>query len=253
MHISDLEFHLVEVGRTGLFPPVRSLLVRLSTDEGAEGWGEGWISWRASELLPRRELLLPVLSGRSIFDIEELHTVEALACPTLRAAVEMACWDLVGKACGQPLCQLWGGQYRQRIPVAARLSGRLPQRLAWLARELSRHGCHAQVIAACGEAALDRQIIEAVRQSVGDGVQLRVDAQASYSLDAARDLCREIESQQIQCLIDPLATRDSIRLPRWPVRPRCRWASGGRSAAPAICWPWPVAMPPRTWLSTPSN
>ncbi len=204
MRISDLEFHLVEVARTGLLSPVRSLLVRLCTDEGAEGWGEGWISWRPSELLPRRELLLPVLSGRSIFDIEELHTIEALACPALRAAVEMACWDLVGQATGQPLCRLWGGEYRRRIPVAVRLFGRWPEQVAWRARELSGHGYHAQVIAASGEAALDRRILEAVRQSVGDGVQLRVDAQGSYTLDAARDFCREIESQQIQCLIDPL-------------------------------------------------
>ena len=208
MRISDLEFFLVEVQRTGLLPPVRSLLVRLNSDNGAEGWGEGWISWRPSELLPRRESILPVLSGRSIFDIEELHSVEALACPSLRAAVEMACWDLAGKAFGQPLCRLWGGEYRQRIPLAVRLAGRWPQRLAWLARELSAHGYHAQVIAASGEVALDRQIVETVRQSVGHGVQLRVDAQASYSLDDARDLCREIESQQIQCLIDPLATRE---------------------------------------------
>ncbi len=226
MRISDLEFYLVEIGRTGLLPPVRSLLVRLSSDEGAEGWGEGWISWRASELPPRRELLLPVLSGRSVFDIEELHTVEALACPSLRAAVEMACWDLVGKASGQPLCRLWGGQYRQRIPVAARLAGRLPQRLAWLARELSVHGYHTQVIAASGEAALDRQILEAVRQSVGDGVQLRVDAQAGYTLDTARDFCREIEGQQIQCLIDPLATRElypTASLARQTIVPLAIW------------------------------
>ena len=80
--------------------------------------------------------------------------------------------------------------------------------LAWLARELSVHGYHAQVITASGEAALDRQILDAVREAVGDGVQLRLDAQASYTLDAARDLCREIEGRQIQCLIDPLATRE---------------------------------------------
>jgi L-alanine-DL-glutamate epimerase-like enolase superfamily enzyme len=207
MRISDLEFHLVEVQRTGPLPPVRSLLVRLSSDEGADGWGEGWVSWRPSELRPRRELLLPVLSGRSIFDIEELHTVEALAHPSLRAAVEMACWDLVGKASGQPLCRLWGGQYRRRIPVAVRLNGRSPQRLAWLAREMNLHGFYAQVITTSGEAALDRQILVDVRQSVGDGVQLRIDAQASYTFDTARDLCREIECQQVQCLIDPLANR----------------------------------------------
>jgi L-alanine-DL-glutamate epimerase-like enolase superfamily enzyme len=208
MRIGDLEFHLVEVERTGQLPPVRSLLVRLSTDDGVEGWGEGWAPWRPSELLPRRELILPVLAGRSIFDLEELHAIEALASPPLRAAVEMACWDLVGKVTGQPLCRLWGGEYRQRIPVAARLAGRWPARLAWMAREMSVRGYLAQVIAATGEAALDRQIVGEVREAVGDAVQLRVDAQARYMLEAARDLCREIEGQQIQCLIDPLATRE---------------------------------------------
>jgi L-alanine-DL-glutamate epimerase-like enolase superfamily enzyme len=80
--------------------------------------------------------------------------------------------------------------------------------MAYLSRELSMHGYHAQVVTATGEAALDRQILCAVREAVGDGVQLRVDAQACYTLDAARDLCREIEGQQIQCLIDPLATHE---------------------------------------------
>ena len=83
MRIADLEFHLVEVPQTDQLPPVRSLLVRLCTDDGLEGWGEGAVAWRPSELLPRREFLLPVLSGRSVFDIEELAALEALANPPL--------------------------------------------------------------------------------------------------------------------------------------------------------------------------
>jgi glucarate dehydratase len=213
MRIADLEFQLVEVprpasGYPGQLPPVRSLLVRLCTDDGREGWGEGAVAWRPSELLPRREFLLPVLAGRSIFDTEELHAVEALASPPLRAAVEMACWDLVGKIAGQPLCRLWGGEYRQRIPVAARLNGRWPARLAWLARELSAHGYLAQVIALTGEAALDRQIVGEVREAVGDAVQLRIDAQVCLTNETARNFCREIEGRQVQCLIDPLAARE---------------------------------------------
>jgi L-alanine-DL-glutamate epimerase-like enolase superfamily enzyme len=206
MRISDLEFHLVEVPRASLLPPVRSLLVRIITSEGADGWGEGSVAWRASELLPRRDFLLPGLSGRSIFDIEELHTSESLGCPGVRAALEMACWDLIGKASRQPLCRLWGGQYRQRVPVAARLFARWPQRLPWLARELNEHGYHTQVIPSSGDVNLDRKIVGDVRQAAGNGVQLRLDAQANYTLEDARDLCREIESQQIDCLIDPVAT-----------------------------------------------
>ncbi len=209
MRIADLEFHLVEVPRSGQLPPVRSLLVRLSTDDGREGWGEGAVSWRPSELLPRREFLLPALAGRSIFDTQELHAVEALASPPLRAAIEMACWDLVGKVTGQPLCRLWGGEYRQRIPVAARLWGRWPGQLAWMARELANHGCLAEVIALTGDAASDHKILSEVREAVGRGVQLRIDAQAHLTADTARDFCREIESKQVQCLIDPLSSRDA--------------------------------------------
>jgi len=205
MRIADLEFYLVEVPRTGQLPPVRSLLVRLCSDQGTEGWGEGASSWRPSELLPRREFILPVLAGRSVFDIEELHLIEALAGPSLRAAVEMACWDIVGKISRLPLCRLWGGEYRQRIPVAARLAGRWPARLAAMARELSEHGYLTQIITATGDAVLDRTILKEVREAVGDGVELRIDAQASFSVAAARDFCREIEGQRLQCLIDPLA------------------------------------------------
>ena len=208
MKLSDLEFFLVEIPRTRLLPPVRSLLVRLSTDGGLEGWGEACLSWRPGELTARRDLLLPVLAGRSIFDIEELHLLDALGSPPLRSAIEMACWDLVARAAGQPLCRLLGGEYRRRIPLAARLTGRSPDRLARLARELADQGFHAQIVTASGETELDRQILLAVRDSVGDRMQLRMDAQASYTMDAARDLCCEIEPQNLQFLLDPLSTAD---------------------------------------------
>ena len=208
MKINDLEFHLVEIGCTGMAEPVRSLLVRLTTDSGLKGWGESGLAWRPGELAARRDALLPVLAGRSVFDIEELHTLEALASAPLRTAVEMACLDLAGKAVGQPLCRLLGGEYRQRIPLAVRLTGRRPERLAQLARELAVQGFYCQVLAASGEAELDRKMLAAVRQCVGDRMELRLDGMAEYDMETARDLCAEIESDELQCLIDPLRTRD---------------------------------------------
>ena len=90
MIISDLDFYLVEVPCDGRSLPVRSLVVRLATESGLEGWGEGPIGWRASELIPRREMLLPILAGRSVCDIEELLCLEGLRSDPLRLAVEMA-------------------------------------------------------------------------------------------------------------------------------------------------------------------
>ena len=206
--INDLEFHLVEVGCTALAEPIRSLLVRLTTDSGLKGWGESGLGWRSSELLARREALLPLLAGRSIFDIEELHATAAIGPPPLRAAVEMACWDLIGRAVGQPLCRLLGGEYRRRIPLAVRLPGRRPERLAQLAREMAAQGFRCQVLNSSGDVEVDRCMLLAVRESVGDRLDLRLDGLAHYSIESARDLCAEIEYDKLQFLLDPLDTRE---------------------------------------------
>jgi L-alanine-DL-glutamate epimerase-like enolase superfamily enzyme len=209
MHtINDLEFFVVAIERTGGREPVRSLLVRLTTDSGVEGWGESGLGWRPEELSARRDVLLPVLAGRSIFDIEDLHTLDALPTARLRAAVEMACWDLVGKAAGLPLCQLFGGEYRQRIPLAVRLAGRRPDRLAQAAREMAAHGFQCHIIGSCGRIEVDRQMLLAVREGVGDRVELRLDAQGGYDLEAARDLCSQIEFEQVRFVIDPIRGAD---------------------------------------------
>jgi L-alanine-DL-glutamate epimerase-like enolase superfamily enzyme len=208
MKINDLEFHFVEIGCAGLSKPIRSLLVRLTTDSGLKGWGEAAVPWRAGELLLRREAILPILAGRSIFDIEELHTLEALSVAPLRAAVEMACWDLIGRAVGQPLYRLLGGQYRQRIPLAVRLMGRRSERLGSVAREMAAQGFHCQIISSTGQVQLDRQLLAAVRESVGDRMELRLDGLGHYDLETARELCAEIEYDHLQFLLDPLDTRE---------------------------------------------
>jgi L-alanine-DL-glutamate epimerase-like enolase superfamily enzyme len=208
MKITDLELHLVEIPRTDGLPPVRSLLVRLSGQQGLKGWGEASLGWRPGELAARRGALLAVLAGRSLFDIEELQTLEALGDPPLRAAVEMACWDLAGRATGQPLCRLLGGEYRRQIPLAARLSGRGPDRAARRARPLVDQGFHALILPASGQVDLDAKMLSAVRQAVGSRIDLRLDAQAAFSEDSARELCAAIESEQVRFLLDPLSTSE---------------------------------------------
>ncbi len=203
MIVSDLEFFLVELGGPGASGPVRSVLVRLGTDAGVEGWGEARLAWRASELLPRREALLPSLAGRSVFDVEDLLTLEVLRHPPLRAAVETACWDIIGRAARQPLCHLWGGGYRRRIPLAVRLGGAPPQ-IVERSRELADQGFPTQVIPLAGRLAADVPLVKAVREAAGKGAELRLDAAGLYDLDSARQLCARLEEARLQFLLDPL-------------------------------------------------
>ena len=203
--IVDLELYLVEIGCASHEPPARSLLVRLVTNEGLEGWGEAPTSWQAAELPARRNALLPALASRSIFEIEDLLGHQALRSAPLRSAVEMASWDLVGRVAGQPLCHLFGGSYRRRIPLAVRPGGRSPQESARLACELDEQGFHTQLLTSCGDVERDLALVLAVREVLPARAELRFDVAGRYNLETARELCAELEGAGLQFLLDPLS------------------------------------------------
>ncbi len=206
--IDDLEFYLAEVTSAGPEPPVRSLVVRLTTDRGLEGWGESRTEWQASELPARHAALAPVLAGRSLFEIEDLLTLPALRFAPLRCAVEMASWDLIGRVTGQPLCHLFGGGYRRRIPLAVRVASDRPEEAARLARELAEQGFHWLTVPSSGHFDRDVATLAAVREIIPDRAELYFDGAAQYDMETARDLCAELEAFGLQLVVDPLKARD---------------------------------------------
>ncbi len=208
MKINDLELFLVDVGQTDFPTPIRSLLVRITTTHGIEGWGESGLAWRVGELAARREALLAVLAGRSAYDIEELHSLEALSSPPLRSAVEMAFWDIIGRGLHQPLCNLLGGYYRRRVPVSVRISGHKPAQAAAIARELAEQGFHTQTIASAGRPEEDLKTVAAIREMVGDRIELRFDGMANFDMETARDLSTGMEPYGLQFLLDPLRAKE---------------------------------------------
>jgi L-alanine-DL-glutamate epimerase-like enolase superfamily enzyme len=205
MKIHDLEFFLAAVAQGESHAATRSLLVRVTTASGLEGWGESSLGWRTSELAPRREALLAVLAGRSAFDIEELHTLDVLSPAPLRSAVEMAVWDLLGRVLRQPLCNLLGGYYRRRVPIAIRLAAGHTKNVAHISRELADQGFHTQTIGSSGRPDDDLRSIAAIREMVGDRVELRLDGGGQFGMEVARDLCAGLEFEDLQFLLDPLS------------------------------------------------
>lgn len=207
MKLSDIEFFLVQP--SGEHQPAgRSVLVCLSLDNGLQGWGEARLPWRAAELAARREALLPALAGRVVFQIEELLQLDALDHPLLACAVEAASWDLIGRSCGQPVCHLLGGSYRQHVPVAARLPEDEELDPAQFARELAEHGFHSQTLTATGEVTRDvRRVIE-VMEATDQRSAICLDGAGRYSLATARQMCGELPEGCLDLLVDPLATDD---------------------------------------------
>src|SRR5579871_4050022 len=102
-------------------------MVKIETDSGIVGWGEGTLGWKETAV---RELILDYarryVVGQNPFDIEalwfKLYQVEHNTGPvmyTAMAAIETALWDIVGKACGQPVYNLVGGKVRNKVKVYA--------------------------------------------------------------------------------------------------------------------------------------
>jgi len=212
MKIADLEFFLLRPTAAGLElgassePVERTLLVRVATANGEEGWGEARTAWRANELSARRDSALPTLAGHNVADVEELLAADGLAPPGMRAAIEMACWDLIGRAARQPLCRLWGGEYRPHVPVALRLPPATPERAAQLAHDLTERGFFHQIVVAAGDIEQDRAVVKEVRQATADRVKLRLDGAGRFAPEAARELCRHLEDEDLEFFLDPLAT-----------------------------------------------
>lgn len=209
--ITDLELFLVEAPSTEAGGPVRTVLFHLVSDLGADGWGEAHLAWRATELTARREMLLNILAGRSIFDLEELAEIPSLRPAALRCGIELACWDLVGRFLNQPVCRLLGGEYRHYVPLAVRLPAN-SSHLVQTALELLDQGFDTQILPTSGQVEADAESARLLTQVSRGRIRLRLDGAGLFDFDAGRKLCELLEDQGLECLIDPLRDFDLAQM-----------------------------------------
>ena len=105
------------------------IFVKVETDTGIYGWGEAYSQYdRDTAVMAQLNALGPYLTGRSPFDIKHFTQFAFDDYAARRGSVELWCaisgieqalWDIVGKACGQPVYNLLGGKYREKIRVYA--------------------------------------------------------------------------------------------------------------------------------------
>lgn len=124
MKITHVESFLFNPGST------RNLLFcRIETDEGHHGWGEAYVTAEKEKAVDEYlRAMAPHLIGRSPFSIRHTGQVlfddfvirrSSLGFLSAWSAIEMAMWDIVGKAAGLPLHDLLGGASRERVRVYA--------------------------------------------------------------------------------------------------------------------------------------
>jgi len=202
---------------------LNTVIVRIATDTGLVGYGEAKapVAPEATREIVR-DLLAPVVVGADPLDIDVLWermyaTMRLRAHPggfllEAMSGVDLALWDLAGKALGVPVCKLLGGAYRDRVKVYA--SG-LPglkraddeadrDRLRRGARDMVAAGFRALKLAIGFGVDADAATARVVREAVGADVLLLADAAGNYDVAAAGRLGRLLQDLQIGWLEAPL-------------------------------------------------
>jgi glucarate dehydratase len=210
----------------GTYPGTTKVVIEVVTDEGLVGLGEAPSATCARIVT---DAMAPRLIGVDAFDLE---ACERVCVPDVKAdantadrsalrafgGIEMALWDLRGKAWEQPLYKLLGGAVRKEIPFTEYFAYR--QR----SDDVGGESTPAEVAAYCarmrelhsstyfegkcppGDPQATIEVVKEVRRAVGDDAMLRLDANMGFSLTAARRVLAGIEQYDVDNLEDPVAT-----------------------------------------------
>lgn len=165
-------------------------IIAVLTDEGSIGWGSVFTS--VDLVRASLALLQPLYQGEDALApervSEKLHQNtfwqgRGGAVTHTISGIDLALWDLLGKASGQPVGRLLGGRYRDRVRPYASLLMREPERMADELLPVKAKGFRAFKIGwgpfGKKSAAVDEAIVRAAREAIGDDSLLMVDAGAS--------------------------------------------------------------------------
>lgn len=207
-------------GAAGLLEDCRSLIVRLETANGVEGWGEATQGRPGNtyETLETMQLMVercfaPALAGADLEQtgaalgkLERARTGHPLA----KAAIETALFDALGRLYRVPAYRLLGGPYRNEIELVGGLGLDLdPHAVEARVRELKQQGFNTFKLKIGGkDRARDVERVRAARAAAGPAAYIRVDGNASYAYAEARELLTALAPFHIGDAEQPLVRAD---------------------------------------------
>jgi len=187
----------------------RWIFIKIMTDEGINGWGEMISGTKTETVVAGAEEMSKKIIGRNPFEIEriwqELHRSFFRGGPingTIISGIDMALWDIKGKALNVPVYELLGGAVRDRIRVYSWIGGDRPSDVAKQARERVDKGFTAIKMNATSEmhyidsykkvqAAVDR--VASIRNEVGDDLEIGIDFHGRVHRPMAKVLAKALE------------------------------------------------------------
>lgn len=194
-------------------------LIKITTETGVVGWGETSGRYKA-DIVKRFE---PVLAGASPWEssaiiqrIKNWNYYPYEKPEPLMAAVEMALLDIQGKIAEEPIYRLLGGRAHAKIPVASYLFFRhanadgkgeihnADQAVAFAREQVERYGFGAiKLKGGYYSPETDRDVLEALRDTFGRDMKLRLDPQGSWTPVTAVRIGRDLDRIGLEYYEDP--------------------------------------------------
>ena len=233
MHISSIESYPVRIplkpdhrmiSALGRHDESQFVVVRVISDNGLEGAGEatatprwsGETVWGVQSMIDN--VLAPALLGIELNSEDPYGSIKALDARMdalaihnwfAKSALEMACWDLLGKQAGKPVYDLLGGPCRSLIIPSRFSMGAYDLETARRrARELVALGFDTVKVKVGGEVQQDIARVRTVRKEIGPERKLVIDANCGWSADAAIHALHELRDCHVLIMEQPTPDGD---------------------------------------------
>ncbi|HWM29940.1 MAG TPA: mandelate racemase/muconate lactonizing enzyme family protein [Woeseiaceae bacterium] len=196
----------------------------LTTDEGIRGTGYTVTVGHGGQVIRTvlDTLFIDDVIGKNPFDVRSVwqqlyfgkaHWIGRAGATTMaQAAVDIALWDIIAKACGKPLWQILGGACPDDVPVYNTHAGWLNYSIEQLCREASQlldQGYTAlKMKVGLADTREDVRRVEAVRQAIPDDVLLMVDANQKWDLQQATLALRLLAELEVSWVEEPMHPDD---------------------------------------------
>ena len=179
-----------------------STVVRIETDEGIIGHGEVcplgpvYLPAYAEGARAGIQVLAPALLGQDPTQLTKLnrHMDTTLkGHPYVKSALDMACWDILGQATGQPVCNLLGGRYGDDFMLYRAISQEAPEAMAGKVADYRAEGYRKFQLKVGGDPETDIERIRAVSAELQRGDVLIADANTGWLMHQAARVIRAVK------------------------------------------------------------